>query len=39
MAKMMPNAKAAICPNGSHLAMWDDQAAYFGHLLRFLATV
>ncbi|GAA0747886.1 proline-specific peptidase family protein [Ideonella azotifigens] len=39
MAKMMPNARAEICPNGSHLAMWDDQDAYFGHLLRFLATV
>ncbi|SEK35003.1 proline iminopeptidase [Roseateles sp. YR242] len=39
MARLMPNAQAAICPNGSHLSMWDDQAAYFGHLLRFLATV
>jgi proline iminopeptidase len=39
MAMLMPNAKSAICPNGSHLAMWDDQAAYFEHLLGFLRTV
>ena len=39
MAAMMPNATAAICPNGSHLAMWDDQAIYFEHLLGFLRTV
>jgi len=39
MAKMMPNATSAICPNGSHLALWDDQAVYFGHLLRFLKSV
>jgi proline iminopeptidase len=36
MAKLMPNAISAICPNGSHLAMWDDQAIYFEHLLKFL---
>jgi len=39
MAKMMPNATSAICPNGSHLALWDDQAVYFEHLLRFLRSV
>jgi proline iminopeptidase len=39
MATMMPNATSAICPNGSHLAMWDDQAVYFRHLLAFLAGV
>jgi proline iminopeptidase len=36
MAELMPNATSAICPNGSHLAMWDDQAIYFEHLLKFL---
>jgi proline iminopeptidase len=36
MAELMPNAISAICPNGSHLAMWDDQAIYFEHLLSFL---
>ena len=37
MAELMPNAKAVICPHGSHLAMWDDQAIYFRHLLDFLS--
>jgi proline iminopeptidase len=36
MAKLMPNARSAICPTGSHLCMWDDQAFYFQHLLEFL---
>jgi proline iminopeptidase len=36
MAELMPNARAGICPNGSHLAMWDDQEVYFEHLLGFL---
>jgi len=39
MATLMPNATAAICPEGSHLAMWDDQGIYFEHLLGFLRTV
>jgi proline iminopeptidase len=39
MATLMPNATCAICPDGSHLAMWDDQAVYFRHLLGFLAKV
>jgi proline iminopeptidase len=39
MAELMPNAQSAICPNGSHLAMWDDQAFYFEHLLRFLKSL
>lgn len=39
MATMMPNASAVICPDGSHMCMWDDQAFYFEHLLKFLKTV
>lgn len=39
MATLMANASSAICTNGSHLCMWDDQAAYFRHLLGFLQTV
>jgi proline iminopeptidase len=39
MAKLMPNATSAICPNGSHLCMWDDQAIYFRHLLSFLHSI
>jgi proline iminopeptidase len=39
MAKLMPHGKSAICENGSHLCMWDDQAAYFSHLLKFLKSI
>jgi proline iminopeptidase len=39
MASLMPNAQYAYCPNGSHLCMWDDQAVYFNHLLKFLRSV
>jgi len=39
MATMMPNAISHICPNGSHLSMWDDQADYFHALLSFLKSV
>ena len=39
MAELMGNAECAICPNGSHLAMWDDQANYFEALLGFLKRV
>ena len=39
MASLMPNAKYAFCPKGSHMCMWDDQQAYFGHLLDFLRSV
>ncbi len=39
MATLMPNATSAICPNGSHMAMWDDQAIYFQHLLAYLKAV
>ena len=39
MAELMPNATSAICPNGSHLDMWDDQGEYFRHLLAFLRSV
>jgi proline iminopeptidase len=39
MATLIPSATAAICPNGSHMCMWDDQAFYFRHLLEFLNAV
>jgi proline iminopeptidase len=39
MAKMMPNAISHICPNGSHLDMWDDQADYFRAVLPFLKSL
>jgi proline iminopeptidase len=39
MASRMENATSGICPNGSHLAMWDDQAVYFRYLLGFLRSL
>jgi proline iminopeptidase len=36
MADSMPNARAWISENGSHMAMYDDQIPYFWKLLRFL---
>ena len=27
MANKMPNARFLLCPDGSHLAQWDDEAA------------
>jgi proline iminopeptidase len=36
MGKLLPNANVAICEQGSHLSMWDDQQAYFRHLLGFI---
>ena len=39
MATLMPNATSAICPNGSHMCLWDDQDIYFRHLLGFLRAV
>ena len=39
MATLMQNATSAICPHGSHLDMWDDQAIYFQHLVTYLHSV
>jgi len=39
MATLMPNASSFICPQGSHMCMWDDQAFYFENLLKFLHSV
>lgn len=36
MAALMPRGQNLYCPNGSHLAMWDDQQVYFDGLIRFL---
>jgi len=36
MATKLPNGRYAHCPNGSHLAMYDDQAVYFAALIGFL---
>jgi proline iminopeptidase len=34
--KLIPNARTWISDKGSHLVMWDDQAAYFNALVPFL---
>jgi len=39
MAQLLPNGRNFICPNGSHMSMWDDQAIYFARLLSWLRTV
>jgi proline iminopeptidase len=39
MGTLIPRSRVAICDNGSHLAMWDDQEAYFRHLVGFLQDV
>ncbi len=36
MSELIPNARLAICENGSHLTMWDDQQTYFHHLIKFI---
>jgi proline iminopeptidase len=39
MATLIPKGESLICPNGSHLAMWDDQTVYFAGLLAFLKSL
>jgi proline iminopeptidase len=39
MGRLIPNSRVAVCENGSHMALYDDQQAYFDHLLAFLADV
>ena len=39
MSRRMPDARTVICPNGSHLSMYDDQQSYFSALLPFLNRV
>jgi proline iminopeptidase len=36
MARRLPNGRYLHCPNGSHLAMYDDQETYFAGLIDFL---
>ena len=39
MAGRLPNGRYLECPDGSHLAMWDDAEVYFGGLIEFLRDV
>ena len=36
MAKKLPKGRYLFCPNGSHMAMYDDQQVYFDGLIHFL---
>jgi len=36
---LIPNSRTYLCPNGSHLSMYDDQQNYFTNLISFLKDV
>ncbi len=36
MSTQFPNGSFLLCPNGSHMAMWDDQKNYFDGLISFI---
>jgi proline iminopeptidase len=39
MARVLAHGRFLDCPNGSHMAMYDDQQRYFDGLIRFLADI
>ena len=39
MAKHMPKGRYLHCPNGSHMAIYDDQQAYVTGVVRFIKDV
>jgi proline iminopeptidase len=39
MSQQMPNGSYLYCPNGSHLAMWDDQQTFMTGVLSFIKNV
>ena len=39
MAGEMPRGRFLLCPDGSHMAMYDDQATYFRGLIAFISDV
>jgi proline iminopeptidase len=39
MSKLVQNGRHLFCPNGSHLAMWDDQEAFMSGVIRFIQDV
>ncbi|WPQ61299.1 proline iminopeptidase-family hydrolase [Chitinophaga sancti] len=38
-AQLLPNSRLYLCPNGSHMSMYDDQQRYFTNLVGFLKDV
>ena len=39
MGKLIPKGRSVICENGSHTAMYDEQAFYFSKLVPFLKSI
>ena len=39
MSTAIPHARFLFCPNGSHMAFYDDQRVYFAGLLDFIRSV
>jgi proline iminopeptidase len=39
MASAFPNGRYLHCPNGSHMALYDDQKLYFDGLVKFVRDV
>ncbi|WP_317043990.1 hypothetical protein [Ekhidna lutea] len=39
IANTVQNGQYLHCPNGSHLAMYDDQQTYFDGLIKFIKDV
>jgi len=36
MSKQMAKGEYLYCPNGSHLAMWDDQPTFMNGVIQFI---
>jgi len=39
MATLVKKGRYLYCPNGSHMAMYDDQQTYFAGLVKFILDV
>jgi proline iminopeptidase len=39
MVGKLPRGELLLCPEGSHMSMYDDQEVYFAGLVRFLRAV
>ncbi len=39
MSRLVQNGRYLYCPNGSHLAMWDDQKVFMDGVIDFIKDV
>jgi proline iminopeptidase len=39
MSRLVQKGRYLFCPDGSHLAMWDDQEAFMGGVIQFIQDV